>query len=110
MGIFYMNSCTRQLQSIERPNDRVGIASRATRIARLNRRASDRTVRAKHATIARLWFQASATTLAVIEILTCIYWHRFQRLMPAPWASDRRFKLHHDRSSGSPKNAKQETL
>jgi hypothetical protein len=30
--------------------------------------------------------------------------------MAALWTSDGRFKLHHDRSSGSPKNAKQETL
>jgi len=101
-----MNSRARQLESIERPCDRVGIASRATRIALLNRRASDRTIRAKHATIARLWFQAGATTLAVVEKLTCIYWHRLQRLMSAPWTSDRRFKLNHDCSSGSPKNAK----
>ena len=42
----------------------------------LDRRAWDRTVRAKHATVASLWFQARATTFAVIENLTCIYWHR----------------------------------
>ncbi len=52
------------------------IASGATRTGLLNGRTWDRTVTAKHATLASFWFQASAPPFAVIEKMTCIGWHR----------------------------------
>ena len=58
----------------------------------LDRRAFDRTVRAKNAAIAFFWFEQGSAGLAFIEKQAGIGRHGFRFGMPAMWAGDRRFK------------------
>jgi hypothetical protein len=56
--------------------------------------ARHRTVRAKHAAVARLRLEAFAAALTVIEELAGVRWRLLSRAMPAFETGDGRFYLH----------------
>jgi hypothetical protein len=68
---------------------RCAAACAAARARFLNRRAWQVPVRTEHATIPRLWLQQSLTLMTFVEIMTGVRWHRFGRMMPADWTSER---------------------
>jgi hypothetical protein len=61
---------------------------------RLNWRAWNRAIGAKHAAIASVWLEHRATALALIEELAGIRRHRFRRPMITTRASDGGLELH----------------
>lgn len=60
----------------------------------LLRRAPHRSVRTKHAAIARPRSQQRLARLTLIEPLARIHWHRLGRCRATVWAGNRRFQLH----------------
>ena len=74
-------------------DDPAGLVGRNNRlsdimVARLNKRAGNRAVRTINATIAGFGFQNDATSLAVVEPLTGINWHRLALHMAAYGTND----------------------